>query len=96
LDSAEGLIAEDHPEPEGVVRGVALPDRHLVAWVQLLGQRGEVQPAGPAACDSDPHRPLQSAVTQPQYRLYVTCVSISTYRCRPPVDAWPLEGTFPE
>jgi hypothetical protein len=55
LDAAEGLVGEDHAEAEGVVGGVALPHGDLVARVELLHQRGEVQPTRPAAHDRDPH-----------------------------------------
>jgi hypothetical protein len=55
LDAAEGLVGEDHAEAEGVVGGVALPDRDPVLRAELLGQRGEVEPAGAATDDSDVH-----------------------------------------
>ncbi len=49
LDAAEGLVGEHHAEAERVIGGVALPYGDLVARVEPLHQRGEVQPAGPAA-----------------------------------------------
>ena len=59
LDPAQRLVAEHHPEAERVVRGVALPHRDLVLLPgqggQLLRQRAEVEPAGPAADHCDPH-----------------------------------------
>ena len=48
LDAAERLVREHHTEPEGVVRGVALPHGDLVARVELHGERREVESARPA------------------------------------------------
>ena len=62
LDPAERLIGEHDPEAEGVVGRVALPHGDLVAGVQLLGQSGEVQAAGPAADHRDAHCLLLAAV----------------------------------
>ena len=56
LDAAQRLVREHHPEAERVVGGVPLPHGDLVPRVQLLGQRGEVQPAGAAAEHRDAHR----------------------------------------
>ena len=59
LDAAERLVAEDHPETEGVVSSIALPDSDLVPLAglggQLLCQRTEVEPAGAASDHCDPH-----------------------------------------
>ena len=55
LDAAQRLVGEDHAEAERVVGGVALPDSDVMPGVELLGQRGEVQPARAAAQDRDPH-----------------------------------------
>ena len=61
LDAAERLVAEHHAEPEGVVRGVPLPDRDLVLLSggrgQLLGEGREVETAGAASDHRDPHLP---------------------------------------
>ncbi len=48
-DPAERLVGEHHPEPEGVVGGVALPHGHLVGGVELLHQGGEVEAARASA-----------------------------------------------
>ena len=53
LDAAERLVGEHDAEAERVVGGVALPDRDLVRRVELLAQRGEVEPARAAADDGD-------------------------------------------
>ena len=59
LDAAEGLVAEDHPEAEGVVGGVALPHGDLVRLPgdgrELLRERAEVEAARPATDHRDPH-----------------------------------------
>jgi hypothetical protein len=55
LDPAERLVGEDDAEPEGVVRSVALPDGHLVARVELLDERGEVEASRASADDGDAH-----------------------------------------
>ena len=62
LDAAERLIGEDHAEPEGVVVGVALPHRDLVARVELLGERREVQSARPAPDNRNSHVSLGATV----------------------------------
>ncbi len=54
-DSVEGLVGEHHPESEGVVGRVALPDSDLPLRRELLGQGREVQPAGPCADDCYAH-----------------------------------------
>ena len=64
LDTAEGLVGEHHAEAERVVGGVALPHGDLVARVEPLHQRGEVQPAGPAAGDRDLHDASPSAAAR--------------------------------
>ena len=56
LDAAERLVGEDDAEAVRVVGRVALPDRDLAARVELLGQSGEVEPAGAAADDRDAQR----------------------------------------
>jgi hypothetical protein len=60
LDAAEGLVAEHDTEPEGVGRGVALPDGHLVAGVQLLDQRRKIQATRSAAHHRNLHDALRS------------------------------------
>lgn len=62
LDAAERLVGEDDAEAEGVVGGVALPDRDVAARVEPLEEGGGVQAAGSAADDrhsqgSHGHRP---------------------------------------
>src|SRR5215469_6231779 len=55
LDSAQRLVGEHHAEAERVVGRVPFPDGDLVSGAELLSQRGQVQPAGTAAHDSDSH-----------------------------------------
>jgi hypothetical protein len=59
LDAAQRLVAEDDAEAEGVVGGVALPDRDLVVLPggrrQLLGERREVEPSRTPTDHRDPH-----------------------------------------
>ena len=55
LDAAERLVGEHHAEAEGVVGGVALPHGDLVAGVELLGERREVQSARPAPDNRNSH-----------------------------------------
>ncbi|CAB4922794.1 unannotated protein [freshwater metagenome] len=55
LDTAERLVAEHHPEAEGVIGGVALPHGDLGVGVQLLDQAREVEAAGATADNRDPH-----------------------------------------
>ena len=55
LDSAEGLVGEDHAEAEGVVGRVALPDGDLVVRAELFGQGREVQTGRAAADHRDAH-----------------------------------------
>ncbi len=62
LDAAEGLVGEHHPEAERVVGRIPLPDPDLGVRTQLLGERGEIQPARPAAHHRDPH---VAAMTRP-------------------------------
>src|SRR5262249_40641481 len=54
-DSGHRRIGEDDAEPERLVAWIALDHADLVAWVGLLHQHGEIQPAGPAADADDPH-----------------------------------------
>ncbi len=62
LDAAERLIGEDHTEPEGVVVGVALPHLDLVAGIELLGERREVESARPAPDNRNSHVSLGATV----------------------------------
>src|SRR5437660_10697179 len=56
FDASERLVGKNHPETEGVVRGISLPDLDLVLWVQELDQRRQVEPGRPAADDRDAQR----------------------------------------
>ena len=49
------LVGKHHTEAERVVRAVALVDRHVVGRPGFLGEKGEVEPAGPAPDDGDAH-----------------------------------------
>jgi hypothetical protein len=55
LDPAQRLVGEHDPEAERVAGRVALPEVHLMAGIELFGQRGEVEPARPPAEHGDPH-----------------------------------------
>ena len=56
FDPAEGLVREHDAEAEGVVGGVALPQRDLAVGTEPLEQGRGVEPAGAAADDGDPQR----------------------------------------
>jgi hypothetical protein len=62
LDAAERLIGEDHTEAEGIVIGVALPHGDLVAQIELLGERREIQSARPAPDNRNSHESLGATV----------------------------------
>ena len=62
LDAAQRLIREHHAEPEGVVVSVALPHGDLMARVELLGERREVQSARPAPDNRNLHLSLGATV----------------------------------
>src|SRR5262249_6901452 len=82
LDPAERLVGEHDPESERVVGGIALPQVYLVTGPELLGERGEVQPAGPAAEHRDAHGgPAPSGCRmRSTYVVLGTTVNNSIYR----------------
>src|SRR5262249_5704411 len=93
LDATEGLVGEDDPEAEGVVGGVALPHGDLVVRAELLRQRREVQPAGAATDDRDPHAPRVGRVfddRQPSDMTPSLAIARSRKRCSLPV---PVRGS---
>ena len=55
LERGQRLVGEDDAEAERVVGRVALVDHDLVGGVEPLEQDREVEPAGAAARDRDPH-----------------------------------------
>ncbi len=74
-DASERLVGEHDTEPERVVGGVALPDGDLVVGPELLGQRGEVEPARPTTDDCDPHcTPPGPPGLSDEYIVCLTCV----------------------
>ncbi len=55
VDPSERGVGEDHPEPEGVLRAVALENDDLGGRVGQLQQRGGEEPPGPPTDDGDSH-----------------------------------------
>ena len=55
LKVAKGLLGEDHPPTEGIVRPVALQDGNPVRRIGLFHQQGEVEPGGTTPEDRDVH-----------------------------------------
>ena len=55
-EGVQGLVAEHHPETEGIVSAIALHNRDARFWHVALGQDGEVEAGGSAADHRDPHR----------------------------------------
>jgi hypothetical protein len=53
LDAAERLVGKYDPEPKSVVSSIAFPDLDLVAWIQQLDQRRQVEPRRPPADDRE-------------------------------------------
>src|SRR5687767_9789588 len=51
----ERVVGEDDTEAESVVIPVLLDDLDVPARLRLLGQKGEIEAAGAAANDLDPH-----------------------------------------
>ena len=84
LDPAEGLVGEDHSEPESVVWSVALPDRDLVPRVEPFGECGEIEPARAAADDRDAHGHPRLC-RQGTYAGCVTTVTRTLFRRRRPM-----------
>src|SRR5262245_40863120 len=61
----ERVIREDDTEAEGVVIPVLLDDLDVPGRLRLLGEKGEIEPARPAADHLDPHHSVSGSAIWP-------------------------------
>src|SRR5262245_9342361 len=58
----QSVVRKDDTETEGVVIPVLLDDLDVPPGLRLLGEKGEIEAAGPTANNLDPHRSSSGSI----------------------------------